>query len=154
MTLPMLSGKLYAVFDPHLIQQVLRARTASFEAFSVEFVEKVFAISKEAFSKLNTPTVYPDFTEAIHVSFQTESLHKMNMRWMTCFAQKINPIGAGKPVIDTQNAGKEHITTDGTLEVDNFWLWTRDVMSLATTKSLYGDHDPFSQDKSLLDAIW
>jgi hypothetical protein len=150
----MLNGKLYAVHDPYLIQQVLRARTASFEAFSVEFAQKVFGLSKETYYKVAGPKVNPEFTDAIHVSFQTESLHKMNMRWMTGFAQKMNPISAGKMVLDSQNAGKECIATDGTLEVDNFFLWVRDIMSLATTKSLYGDYDPFSQDKSLLDAIW
>lgn len=151
----MLNGKLYAVYDPYLIQQVLRARTASFEIFQKEFAQKTFGLSQDHFDKIQfNPDLLPEFTDAIHQSFQTESLYKMNMRWLKDFAQKMDPISGGKAIIDPMNLGRERDSLNGGLEIDNFYLWCRDVMTLATTRALYGNHDPFVQDKSLVDAIW
>ncbi|KAH7378441.1 cytochrome P450 [Phaeosphaeria sp. MPI-PUGE-AT-0046c] len=153
MTIPILNGKIYGVYDPHLIQQVLRARVASFEILHTEFAQKVFGLPQSVFEQLLVPGLIPDFTDGIHQSFQKESLHKMNLRWLEEFSSKMDPLSDNKAVVDMDNKGKEKLLATG-IEVENFYLWCRDVMSLATTRALYGDHDPFSKDKSLLEAIW
>lgn len=151
----MLNGKLYAVYDPSLCQQVLRNNMASFDPFQEEFAQKVFGLSQATHDKIrHNPTIFKDFTDAIHRSFQTESLAKMNLRWLTDFASKVDPISGRKAIVDPENSGGEHITKDGAVEVENLFLWCRDFMTLATTKALYGDHDPFVQDKSLIEANW
>lgn len=66
----------------------------------------------------------------------------------------MDPLSAKQARVDPLNLGKETFLSDGTLEVENFYLWCRDVMTLSTTRTLFGEHDPFAQDKSLLDAIW
>ena len=155
MTLPILNGKMYTVYDPSLIQQVLRAKTASFEAFEAEFAQKVFNLSNEAFAKIvEDPLVISEFTDAIHRSFQTESLYKMNMCFLGHLAKKMDPISRGVPDIDPTNLGKERIKETGSVEIENFFLWCRDVMTLATTQALYGAQDPFAGRADLLDAIW
>jgi hypothetical protein len=151
----MLNSKLYAIYDPYLCQQVLRAKLASFDPFQEEFVQKVFGLNQVTYDKIRlNPAIFPDFTDAIHQSFQTDSLAKMNMRWLTDFAAKMDPISSRKAVVDPENMGKEEIRKDGELEVENFFLWCRDIMTLATTRALYGDHDPFAQDKSLIESCW
>lgn len=151
----MLNGKLYAIYDPYLCQQILRNNTASFDPFQQEFAQKVFGLGQATYDKIRlNPPIFRDFTDAIHRSFQTDSLAKMNLRWLTEFAAKVDPISVGKAVADLDNAGKESIAKDGTFEVDNFFLWCRDWMTLATTRALYGDHDPFHQDVSLVEATW
>ncbi|KAL5117167.1 hypothetical protein ACEQ8H_004992 [Pleosporales sp. CAS-2024a] len=152
-TIPILNGKMYGVYDPHLIQQVLRAKSASFEILHEEFAQKVFGLSQAVFDKILLPGLIPEFTDAIHRSFQTEALHEMNLRWLEEFSLKVDPLSANKAKVDPYNLGKEKCLPDG-IEVENFYLWCRDVMSLATTRALYGDNDPFSADKNLLDAIW
>lgn len=153
MTLPILNGKIYGVYDPHLIQQVLRARAASFEILHTEFAQKVFGLPQAVFQKLLVPGLIPYFTDAIHQSFQKESLHKMNIEWLKEFSRKMDPLSSNKTEVDPYNHGKEKCLPDG-IEVENLYLWCRDVMTQATTRALYGDHDPFSEDKSLLEAIW
>jgi hypothetical protein len=150
----MLNGKLYAIFDPYLSQQVLRSKVASAYPFQREFAQKVFGLSDITYAKIMAnPSLLPEFTEAMHQSFHKESLQKMNMRWLINFTRKIDPISGGNVKIDSSNLGRERVAADGVFEVANLYLWCRDIMTLATTKALYGDHDPFSQDKDLLDKI-
>ncbi|CAM1501492.1 Fc.00g034760.m01.CDS01 [Cosmosporella sp. VM-42] len=153
-TLQMLNGKLYTIFDPHLIQPALRSKIASFEPFVTEFARKTFGLSDETFEKITSnPAVVPEFTDAIHASFQTESLHKMNVHFLGSISAKMGPLSCGLATVDETNTGKEKVDLGG-LEVENLFLWCRDVMTLATTKALYGNHDPFNQDQSLVDMIW
>jgi hypothetical protein len=112
-------------------------------------------LSQTTYNKIiRNPSIFKDFTDAIHRSFQTESLAKMNLLWLTDFTAKVGPMSARNAVIDPDNTGRESIAEDGTVEVENFFLWCRDVMTLSTTRALYGDHDPFIRDKSLIQASW
>jgi hypothetical protein len=154
-TLPVLNGKLYAIYDPYLCQQVLRNNIASFDPFQQEFAQKVFGLSQATYDKIRLqPSIFKDFTDAIHRSFQAESLAKMNLLWLKDFTAKIDPISALNAVVDTENCGRERIAQNGAVEVENLFLWCRDVMTLATTRALYGDHDPFIRDKTLIEASW
>lgn len=36
----------------------------------------------------------------------------------------------------------------------NLYKWMRDTLTLATSASLYGPHDPVSADHSLIDSLW
>ncbi|KAI5455970.1 cytochrome P450 [Mariannaea sp. PMI_226] len=153
-TLPMLNGKLYAVFDPHLIQSILRNKVASNEPFITDFAQKIFGLSAETFAKITSnPSLIPDFTDAIHASFQTDMLHKMNVNFLGGITSKLGPLSDGTAIADVNNSGSETLISGG-LQVDNLYLWCRDVMSLATTQALYGDGDPFIADPSLVETTW
>jgi hypothetical protein len=39
-------------------------------------------------------------------------------------------------------------------EVDSFYLWLRRIFTVATCSSIFGEHDPFAKDSSLIDAMW
>lgn len=149
-TLPMLNGKVYAAFDPALLQTLLRNKTASFEPFVFDYAKKTFALKQETFEKVKVPGVYDEFTEAIHASFQVRHLQQMNVHFLGSIAAKLNTATIRADAI---NAGKETVT-NGRLHVENLYLWCRDVMSLATTRSLYGDTDPFNRDPSLIEDMW
>ncbi|KAK2672903.1 Cytochrome P450, E-class, group IV [Fusarium oxysporum f. sp. vasinfectum] len=149
-TLPMLNGKVYAAFDPALLQTLLRNKTASFEPFVFDYAKKTFALKHETFAKVKVPGVYDEFTEAIHASFQVRHLHQMNVHFLGSIAAKLNHATIRA---DPINAGKETVA-NGRLHVKNLYLWCRDVMSLATTRSLYGDTDPFNRDPSLIEDMW
>ncbi|KAF4993225.1 hypothetical protein FGRMN_6589 [Fusarium graminum] len=152
-TLPMLNGKLYAVFDPNLLQTLLRNKTASFEPFATDYAKKTFDLTQENFAKVKVPGVYDEFTDAIHASFQTASLQQMNIEFLGCISAKLDAMSNGTMRANATTHGKEQFM-DGVLQMDNFYLWCRDVMSLATTKALYGDHDPFGHNPSLIEDMW
>lgn len=152
-TLPMLNGKMYTIYDPHLVQTALRSRIASFEPFVIDFAQKTFSLSKETFAKARRPNVFNDFSDAIHSSFQAPMLHKMNVHFLASISAKMDPISFGTVRVDEVNSGREELV-DGGLRVENLYLWCRDVMTLATTKALYGDHDPFGPRPHLVDDLW
>ncbi|KAI8722714.1 hypothetical protein NCS52_00416000 [Fusarium sp. LHS14.1] len=152
-TLPMLNGKMYTIYDPHLVQTALRSRIASFEPFVIDFAQKTFSLSKETFAKVRGPNVFNDFGEAIHSSFQAPMLHKMNVHFLASISAKMDPISFGTVRVDEVNSGREELV-DGGLRVENLYLWCRDVMTLATTKALYGDQDPFGPQPHLVDDLW
>ncbi|KAK7421620.1 hypothetical protein QQX98_002087 [Neonectria punicea] len=153
-TLPMLNGKMYFVFNPHLIQTTLRNKIASFEPFITEFAQKTFGLSAHTFAKVTSnPKLVPDFTDGIHSSFQTEMLHKMNVHFLTEISAKLGRVGGNVRTVDSMNSGKEMLLDRG-LQVDNLYLWCRDIMTLATTRALYGDHDPYNEDPSLVELAW
>ncbi|KAF4334052.1 cytochrome P450 monooxygenase 8B1, partial [Fusarium beomiforme] len=152
-TLPMLNGKLYAVFNPFILQSLFRNKTASFEPFVIDYAKKTFSLKQETFAKVKVPGVYDEFTDAIHASFQVASLHQMNVHFLECISDKLNPISDATIRPNTINAGRESVI-NGHLLVENLYLWCRDVMSLATTKALYGDTDPFSVNPALIEDMW
>lgn len=149
----MLNGKLYAVFDPSLLQSLLRNKTASFEPFAIDYAKKTFDLTQEEFLKVKAPGVYDEFTDAIHASFQTVSLHQMNVHFLACISAKLDPMSNGTMRAHADTHGKEKVT-NGQLQVENLYLWCRDVMSLATTKALYGDTDPFGSKPDLIEDMW
>jgi len=63
------------------------------------------------------------------------SLDGMNARMLSRVAVALNNIG-------------------DIFEVDELWLWLQKTFTVATTYSLYGEHDPFSADPSLIRAMW
>lgn len=139
-TLQMLWGKLYAVWDPQLVQAALRSRVASQEPFVVEFAQKSFGLSAETFAKVTSnPDLVPAFTDAIHNSMNSRNVNEMNTHSLEYISQTLDNIKAGE---------------DGGLEVPNLYLWVRDIITLATGRSLLGKENPFEKDSSLIECLW
>lgn len=113
----------------------------------------MFGLEQHVYEKVLEPTMIPAFTDAIHQSFQKDALYQMNSEWLAELSLKMDPISNLKPVLDADNAGKEKLISGG-IEVENFYLWCRDLMSYATTRALYGEHNPFAKNKALLNDIW
>ncbi|KAH7009976.1 hypothetical protein EDB80DRAFT_892083 [Ilyonectria destructans] len=67
----MLNGKMYAIFDPQLIQAVLRKKDASFEPFVTDFAQKTFSLSAHTFAKVKSNSrLVPDFTDDYSVNIR------------------------------------------------------------------------------------
>ncbi|KPA43946.1 7-alpha-hydroxycholest-4-en-3-one 12-alpha-hydroxylase, partial [Fusarium langsethiae] len=117
-TLPMLNGKLYAVFDPSLLQSLLRNKTASFEPFAIDYAKKTFDLTQEEFLKVKAPGVYDEFTDAIHASFQTASLHQMNVHFLASISAKLDPMSNRTMRAHADTHGKEKVS-NGQLQIEN-----------------------------------
>jgi hypothetical protein len=139
-SLQMLWGKMYVIWDPNLAQAALRARGPSFEPFVVDFAQKASNLGKDVFARvLSQPKLVPDFTDAIHASMQPALMHKMNVHALKYISGEFDRIRPG---------------TGGGLEAENMYTWIRDLISLASTRALFGKENPFEKDHSLIDDIW
>ncbi|KAI8682066.1 hypothetical protein NCS55_00460900 [Fusarium keratoplasticum] len=121
-TLPMLNGKMYTIYDPHLVQTALRSRIASFEPFGIDFAQKTFGLSKETFVKVRRPNVFGDFNDAIHSSFQAPMLHKMNVHFLASISAKMDPISFGTALYGDHDpfGPQPHL-------VDDIWLFEESI---------------------------
>jgi hypothetical protein len=138
-TLQMLWGKLYSVAEPGLVQSSLRENHLSFDAFLLEFTDKIFAVDKETIEKLSKPGMIANFNRSFAPSMEARHLRAMNVNALNDLAKPLNAVKPGR-----ENA----------FVADNSYLYFRDSITRATTKALFGVHDPFSLDESLIQHLW
>ncbi|KAB5576620.1 cytochrome P450 [Coniochaeta sp. 2T2.1] len=141
-TLQMLWGKLYAVWDPALAQAVLRAPQPSVEPFFIDFAAAVFGSSKETVQKIkdrNEHGLIQDFGHAVHNSMNPAALRQMNMAVLKFVGETFSDANGG---------------SDGVLQYDNMWLWIKDLITIPTTRALYGRENPFDKDPPLTKTAW
>jgi hypothetical protein len=137
----MINAKTYLVTSPVLVQNAFRSKNLSFEPFMIEFVQGMLGVSNETMNRIKTPATAerPSFIGAaikeMHSAMLGEHLHKMNAHALGHVAASINKIG------------KE-------FETQSLYFWLRSMMTVATTKSLLGSHNPVSSDPTLVDSLW
>ena len=145
-TLPILSGKAYILYDIPLVQSALRHKNLTFDLLSLEFAQRVFGLSDLAMEKLWGPdheiesSVAPLTMQRIKAAMQGQNLLRMNVKALGYVAGVLNGIG---------KEGEE-----GGLRVGNLYLWLRDFMTMATAEGIYGGDNPVREDPSLIDALW
>ncbi|OLN81971.1 25-hydroxycholesterol 7-alpha-hydroxylase 3, partial [Colletotrichum chlorophyti] len=139
-TLPILNGKIYAVWDPFLIQAVYRNRNLSFEPYAVEFAYKSLGFSKETNKLLQEQghSLVPEFFEGIQVGMGSKYVHRMNTNALSYVAT----------MLENMSQGSE------SFQAANFFVWVRDLMTVATTEALYGPGNPFKNHPNLLEDAW
>jgi hypothetical protein len=138
-TLQMLWGKLYSVQDEGLMQSTLRAKAASFDPFVLDFASKIFGVSGATLAKITQPGMVPDFNKSFAPAMEARWVQAMNVNALRDIAKRLNGMRPGK---------------ENGLVADNAYLWIRDGITLATTRALFGVHDPFSNDESLVPYLW
>jgi hypothetical protein len=131
----MLWGKVYAIWDPVLSQAALKSRDLSFDAFSKDFAGKVLGLTSESIRSIQESTVFEDFNDAIRDGLRPMHLQQMATVAGGHIADQLNQIG----------------TSD--LEIPNLFFWARDLVTIATTKALFGKENPFEKDPSLAEAL-
>ncbi|KAL2877214.1 hypothetical protein SGCOL_007610 [Colletotrichum sp. CLE4] len=137
-TLPILNGKVYGIWDPILIQAVYRNRNLSFEPFAVEFAQRELGFNNETLKIIEGGNLLPEFFEGIHVGMAADNLHRMNATALSYVSDALDDLCNGSEVYETAN----------------FWLWMRDLMTMATTEALFGPGNPLRKDASLMKDTW
>jgi hypothetical protein len=137
-TLPILNGKVYAVWDPALIQAVFRNSQLSFLPFATEFAKAELDLSDEMYRILTRTNLVPDFFGVIHPALSGQHLHSMNRNALVYVASQLN----------------DKLAQTEWLEIPNFYLWIRDLMTIATTEALYGPDNVFRDNPGLLNDLW
>jgi cytochrome P450 len=135
-SLPILNGKLYAIFDASIIQSAYRNKHLSFAPFVVEFAKRELNFDAEVDRIIKETDLMKHFFDAVHEGMATQHVHKMNAVALGNVARRWSQLGA-----ETR--------------IDNVWLWARDLMTVATCEALYGKtHNFMVQGSPLVDDIW
>lgn len=138
------SSRIYVICSPELIHNAFRnPKALSFEPFVIESSWRSFNITEKGMKVISAPPKVEGgetYLSAIHQSiFQAmapgQSLLEMNSRVLTSMARYLDEIG-------TEEQPKR------------LYLWTRDVLTIATADTLYGSKNPVSDDNKLIDYLW
>ncbi|KAI9151503.1 Cytochrome P450 monooxygenase [Paramyrothecium foliicola] len=121
-TLPMLSGKLYIINSPELVQAAMRTQEISFDPFQLEFSVTIFGLNEKQRAIMADREHMDKLLDVIHVNLMGKPLHRINVSALTTLSVLLNNIHA--------NQG---------LEVPDSYLWLRENMTLATVFALKFD---------------
>ena len=137
-TLPMLNGKMYAVWDPLLVAAGLRNKDLSQNPFIEKMAVDLFLINDDTYSHIrdseNSKLVH-DFMGAMPPTLMGDHLHTLNVRALELLQDIFSSM-------------------QQTTDAPNLWLWVRGLMMGVTAKALYGEEDPFEKKPELENALW
>lgn len=135
-TLPMLGGKMYAVWDTALIQSGLRAKTMSFDAIMCQHAQGLLGLQDSSVN-LARDGMLADLMHVTKPILAGEALARINVTVLNHAAIVLNRIREGK-----------------SYDVPDFYDWVQTTATLATTEALYGAANPLHGNRSLLDDVW
>ncbi|KAK4034180.1 cytochrome P450 [Parachaetomium inaequale] len=142
-TLPMLSGKMYAVWDPYLITAGLRSKSLSSTPHILEATPAACQLSPHAANLLRSPEGPPlvehMMQQVIPASLKGPSIQRLNQTALTALAADLTALAPSS-------------TTPA--PIPNAWLWLRHLLTTATGQAIYGAHDPFAANPPVEDALW
>ena len=137
-SLPILNGKMYAVFDAGLIQSVYRNKAFSFMPFVQQFAKGELNLDEATNALVCTEKFIQGFFQAIHKGMATHHVNQMNAIALNNISEKWDDIKPGQELV-----------------IPNVFLWARDMMTIATAWALYGPENPITEDKpEVLEDIW
>lgn len=135
-TLPMLGGKMYAVWDIAMIQSGLKLKTMSFDAIMIQHAQGLLGLSDKSL-ELSRDGMLADLMHVTKPILAGEALARINATVLNHAAIELNEMG-----------------TEKTYEIPDFYDWVQTTATVATTEALYGPANPFSRSKSLQDDVW
>jgi hypothetical protein len=142
-TLPMLSGKMYAVWDPYLIAAGLRSKSLSTTPHILEATPAACQLSPPAVDFLRSPggpeLVDRMMQQVIPSTLKGASIQRLNQTALTALAADLTALAPSSTTA---------------VPIPNAWLWLRHLLTTATGQAIYGAHDPFAANPPAEDALW
>jgi hypothetical protein len=132
---PILNGKLYIINSPALVQAALRAPEISFEPFMKEFTEGMLGLNERQAALINDRPRMDELLQILHGSMMGAPLQKVNANVLGYLAGVLNDMPRDRP-----------------LQVDDSFLWLRNLLTTATGVGLYGKHNPLRDEG--IDQLW
>jgi hypothetical protein len=136
-SLPILNGKLYTIWDPHLMQGAFRNRTLTVRPYMVKFLKAEVDYPSRYNVMVRTSNFMDDMIKSLHSSMSAQNVYRMNTNALRYLSGVLNDIPESQP-----------------LEIPNLWLWIRDELTIATCQALYGPHNPFKPKSQLTEDVW
>ena len=135
-TLPILGGKIYAIWDIALIRSGLKTKTMSFDDIMISHAQGLLGLNDKSLS-ISRDGMLADLMHVTKPILAGEPLVRINVTVLNHAALVFNEISTGE-----------------TYEIPDLYDWVQTTATLATTEALYGEANPFSRDSSLLDDVW
>lgn len=137
-TLPILGGKVYAVWDASFVQSIQLSRDASFHPVARKFMRRHVGYSDRTHEVFLKTSLVEDAHQVIAASMTPNNVHPMNVAALRYLAKELDAsTAAAAPLL-----------------VDNAWYWVRDLLTMATMEALYGKENPLVKHPSLNEDIW
>jgi hypothetical protein len=141
-TLPMLNGKIYAIWQPALINAALRSRDLSFIPFVVQSAQSTLRITDDTLAKVHGPDgegkMIDELFSDIQKALVGDNLKQLNIAALKYIATQLDGLASG----------------GAALEAQNLYVWVRKLMVFATTAALYGEANPLIDDPKLENDLW
>jgi len=141
-TLPVLDKKIYLITSPSLLQSIFRSKDLSFEPFMLEFSQRLLGVSDKVMEPTRrqqqdpkAPSFVQQVIKEICVSLSGQALVDMDLCTLNGFASMLNGINE-------------------TFSVDALYFWLRSTLTLATTNTLFGSHNPMRSQPDLGGLYW
>lgn len=134
-TLPVLNKKLYAIWDPYLVQSAYCSKNLSFVPFAINGVRAVTGYDEASHKIVSETNILPEYFKSIYEGTTAQHIHQLNVTSLRHVSQHINGIGK-----------------DGFV-APNIYLWLRDLMTVATCEALFGPNNPI-RSQELVEDIW
>lgn len=154
-TLKIFAARIYVICEPSLIQAAYRNTKAfDFTTFVVDSSKRAFNIGEDGMKIIRGETS-PDYDPKgpfLNGNNGTSYLNE-NHRLM------VEYLGPGGSLLELNKGVLGSVADilnklDQNSEKVSLYRWMRDTLTLATSASLYGPHDPVSADHSLIDSLW
>ncbi|KAL2140136.1 hypothetical protein VTI28DRAFT_4218 [Corynascus sepedonium] len=148
-TLPMLTGKMYAVWDPYLIASGLRTKSLSTTPHLIDAMPRATRVSKATVDLINSPRGLQLLDQVmLHVipsSLKGASLQTMTKTALADVASQLTSLAPPSS------------SSPAPVVLPNAWLWIRHLLTAATTRALYGEgnnNNPFAADPRAEPGLW
>ena len=135
-TLPMLGGKMYAIWDTALIQSGLKAKTMSFDAVMIQHAQGLLGLSDKSL-EISRDGMLAELMHVTKPILAGEALARINATVLNHAAIELNEMREREMY-----------------EVPDLYEWVKTTATLATTEALYGSANPLVRDKGLRDDVW
>ncbi|KAK4449078.1 cytochrome P450 [Podospora aff. communis PSN243] len=139
-TLPMLNGKMYAIWDPTLVAAGLRSKHLSTTPQIISITKPLARITDHTDAVLkgaDGEKLVQDVLACMPPAFVGESLKRMNGVALSHLEGYFNGLA---------NGGEE--------TVPSVWMWIRQLMAEPTGKAVFGNWNPFVKEPGFNQAIW
>lgn len=103
----------------------------------VEFAQRELGYDNDTHRLIKENDIVAKVFDAIHEGMGAKHVHRMNANALAFVGNRLDSISGTKATI-----------------IPNLYIWTRDLMTLATCEALYGPENPFKKDPGLVDATW
>lgn len=117
------------------MQGVFRNRTLTVDPYMRKFLKAEVAYPDKYENMVQTSSLLDDTVKILHEAMAAHHVSRMN-------TTALRYLGG---VLDDMPSE---------LEVPNVWLWVREQLTVATCEALFGSHNPFKEQSSLVEDIW
>ncbi|KAK1752886.1 cytochrome P450 [Echria macrotheca] len=140
-TLPMLTGKVYAVYDPALIAAGLKSKALSTKPQTQAVAGPLVGLGKETAELLRTDrgsALMDSTTAVISSALAGSNVAPMTAAALDRISSLLGSLAAGSPAA-----------------IPNTWMWVRSILVEATAHGLYGKvHNPFAKNPGIEQSLW